>query len=195
MDIKKIGITIGVFAGSFLVILILVYLLFPVINPEEAEKHELVMAEEQTENQMISETESEISDEGQITEIPSDTTEVVSKDSTSQRVTDNTSGNESRTMKQTYITQIDSLKEVVKKVKKEHEMELQEVTTVQLEEKVQETTKTLLSMDENALAPILNELEDPILIKLYNTATGMQKRKLLQSLQPEKASRILKLVM
>jgi len=195
MDIKKIGITIGVFAGSFLVILILVYLLFPVINPEEAEKHELVMAEEQTENQMISETESEISDEGQMTEIPSDTTEVVSKDSTSQRVTDNTSGNEISKMEQLYIAQIDSLKQVVEKLKKEHELELQEVTTVQLEEKVQETTKTLLSMDENALAPILNELEDPILIKLYNTATGMQKRKLLQSLQPEKASRILKLVM
>lgn len=195
MDIKKIGITIGVLAGSFLVILILVYLLFPVINPEEAEKHELVMAEEQAENQMISETESEISDEGQMTEIPSDTTEVVSKDSTSQKVTDNTSENEISKMEQLYIAQIDSLKQVVEKLKKEHEMELQEVTTVQLEEKVQETTKTLLSMDENALAPILNELEDPILIKLYNTATGMQKRKLLQSLQPEKASRILKLVM
>ena|SRR6056297_707076 len=195
MDIKKIGITIGVLAGSFLVILILVYLLFPVINPEEAEKHELVMAEEQTENQMISETESEISDEGQMTEIPFDTTEVVSKDSTSQRVTDNTSENEISKMEQLYIAQIDSLKQVVEKLKKEHELELQEVTTVQLEEKVQETTKTLLSMDENALAPILNELEEPILIKLYNTATGMQKRKLLQSLQPEKASRILKLVM
>ncbi|HMB99170.1 MAG TPA: hypothetical protein VKM36_11840 [Balneolaceae bacterium] len=195
MDIKNIGITIGVLAGSFLVILILVYLLFPVINPEEAEKHELVMAEEQTENQMISETESEISDEGQMTEIPFDTTEVVSKDSTSQRVTDNTSENEISKMEQLYIAQIDSLKQVVEKLKKEHELELQEVTTVQLEEKVQETTKTLLSMDENALAPILNELEEPILIKLYNTATGMQKRKLLQSLQPEKASRILKLVM
>ena len=195
MDIKNIGITIGVLAGSFLVILILVYLLFPVINPEEAEKHELVMAEEQTENQMISETESEISDEGELTEIPPDTTEVVSKDSTSQIVTDNTSGNEICKMEQLYIAQIDSLKQVVEKLKKEHELELQEVTTVQLEEKVQETTKTLLSMDENALAPILNELEEPILIKLYNTATGMQKRKLLQSLQPEKASRILKLVM
>jgi hypothetical protein len=195
MDLKKIGISVGILAGSFLVILIIMYLLFPVLNPGEAEKQELAMAEEQSENQLNRISETVNSENEYSADVAPGITEDVNNDSISLAEPDVLSQNDMSIDEKRYIEQIDSLKQVVENLKKEHELELQEVTNVQFEEQVQETTKTLLSMDEDALAPIVNELEEPILIKLYNTATGMQKRKLLQSLEPEKASRILKLVM
>lgn len=195
MDIKKIGIGIGILTGSFLVILIIMYLLFPVLNPEEAEKQELVMAEEQSENQLIRNTEIESSENEYLADDEPETIEDVSTDSVIMAEPGVLSQHDLSSIEKRYIEQIDSLKQVVENLKKEHELELLEVTNVQFEEQVQETTKTLLSMDEDALAPIVNELEEPILIKLFKTASSMQKQKLLQSLEPEKASRILKLVM
>jgi len=195
MGIKKIGITAGILTGSFLVILVIMYMLYPVLNPEEAEKVESNIQKEQVENRILKNTEAEYTENIQKAGIASDTRSSETGDSLSVHRTDTNLQDELSKMEKSYSVKIDSLQKVIENLKNEHELELKEVRNVQSEEQVQETTKTLLNMDEDVLAPIVNQLEEPILIKLYKTASGMQKQKLLQALEPEKASRILKLVM
>lgn len=57
-----------------------------------------------------------------------------------------------------------------------------------------EVSKSLLSMDQNALAPILKKLNDNMLVGLYRDGSNMQREKLLQSLDPDRAAKLLKKV-
>jgi Mg/Co/Ni transporter MgtE len=54
--------------------------------------------------------------------------------------------------------------------------------------------KSLLSMDQSALAPILKKLNDNMLVGLYRDGSNMQREKLLQSLDPNRAAELLKKV-
>ncbi|HKI45650.1 MAG TPA: hypothetical protein VKA08_10000 [Balneolales bacterium] len=54
--------------------------------------------------------------------------------------------------------------------------------------------KSLLSMDPSALAPILKKLNDNMLVGLYRDGSNMQREKLLQSLDPNRAAELLKKV-
>ncbi|MDZ7772880.1 MAG: hypothetical protein U5K31_09095 [Balneolaceae bacterium] len=60
---------------------------------------------------------------------------------------------------------------------------------------LEEISKSLLRMDEEALAPILDLLDDDQLVQLYKSSSNMQRQKLLQSLEPKKAADLLKKVM
>ncbi len=62
------------------------------------------------------------------------------------------------------------------------------------EVKFQEVSKSLLTMDEDALAPILAKLDDHILVGLYLGSSNIQRQKLLQSLTPARAANLLKKV-
>jgi Mg/Co/Ni transporter MgtE len=55
--------------------------------------------------------------------------------------------------------------------------------------------KSLLNLDEEKLSPIVNKLNNKQLMAIYNTASNMQRQKLLQSLTPDKAADIVKKVM
>ncbi len=54
--------------------------------------------------------------------------------------------------------------------------------------------KSLLSMDQGTLAPILKKLNDNMLVGLYRDGSNMQREKLLQSLDPNRAAELLKKV-
>ena len=54
--------------------------------------------------------------------------------------------------------------------------------------------KSLLSMDQKTLAPILKKLNDNMLVGLYRDGSNMQREKLLQSLDPNRAAELLKKV-
>lgn len=54
--------------------------------------------------------------------------------------------------------------------------------------------KSLLSMDPGALAPILKKLNDNMLVGLYKDGSNMQRQKMLQSLDPNRAAELLKIV-
>jgi len=60
---------------------------------------------------------------------------------------------------------------------------------------LQSVTKSLLNLDVEEIAPIVNRLQDSDLIKVYKSASNMQREKLLRALAPEKASKILIQVM
>lgn len=62
-------------------------------------------------------------------------------------------------------------------------------------ENVKFIANSLLNLDEDKLAPIVNKLSNQQLLAIYNTATNMQRQKLLQSLTPDKAADIVKKVM
>jgi Mg/Co/Ni transporter MgtE len=49
-------------------------------------------------------------------------------------------------------------------------------------------------MDPSALAPILKKLNDNMLVGLYRDGSNMQREKLLQSLDPNRAAELLKKV-
>ncbi|MGF1670545.1 MAG: hypothetical protein ACFCU6_08865 [Balneolaceae bacterium] len=189
MDIKKIGTTTGIFAGSFLVILVITYLLYPVIHPEEAEQVELQLIEkadtqEQENENVKTETAAEPQTNELSGEIPITESRIAKPDV-----------NEFDQLEKDYLNQIDSLKSVITELQVQHKKKLDEVRKAVSDEETQETTKTLLNLDEEALAPIVNQLEEPILVRLYKNASSMQKQKLLQALEPEKASNVLKIVM
>ncbi len=57
-----------------------------------------------------------------------------------------------------------------------------------------EVTKSLLSMDEKSLSPILKKLNDNMLVGLYRDGSNMQREKLLRSLNPDRAAQLLKKV-
>lgn len=58
-----------------------------------------------------------------------------------------------------------------------------------------DVSKSLMRLDEEELAPILNRLTDPMLYSLYQATKGAQREKLLRSLEPAKSAVLLKRVM
>lgn len=61
-------------------------------------------------------------------------------------------------------------------------------------ENIKFIAKSLLNLDAEKLSPIVNKLSNKQLLALYNTASNMQRQKLLQSLTPDKAADIVKKV-
>lgn len=179
MDIKQIGIWSGAFVGSFLVILIGIYFLFPYLNPEKAAAVKKSLPTSNPERSF---------DPGKYNLQAVDSlTQHIAK---LQSRVDSLQGSVVRKQQR-----IDSLK-------LELEMYPEETITQPISQNVvdnvpaiKEATKPLLSLDEDVLAPIVDLLEEQHLISLYRKGSGRQREKLLRSLKPEKAARILKKVM
>lgn len=58
-----------------------------------------------------------------------------------------------------------------------------------------ERVKSLLNLDEESLSPILNKMTNEQLVRLYGGAGGIQREKLLRSLDPERAAKLMTEVM
>lgn len=58
-----------------------------------------------------------------------------------------------------------------------------------------EKVKSLLNLDEQELAPIINQMSNQQLIRLYNGGGSLHKEKLLRSLEPERAAAIMTEIM
>jgi hypothetical protein len=70
--------------------------------------------------------------------------------------------------------------------------------TVQLEEEGEafaDRVKSLLNLDEEELAPILSKLNNDQLTRLYRSAGNIQREKLLRSLNPDRAARLMESIM
>ncbi|WP_138430790.1 hypothetical protein [Fodinibius saliphilus] len=63
------------------------------------------------------------------------------------------------------------------------------------EEAFAEKVKSLLSLDDENLAPIINELSDKELVRLYQSGSSRQRKKLLRSLQSKRAAKLMTEVM
>jgi hypothetical protein len=177
MNGKKIGIWAGGSIGLFIVLLILMYFLFPFLHPKKAED---VKKQKQTDIKMA--TFNPVNHNLQAV------------DSLRQRIgflhqkVDSMTRSENR--KQQVI---DSLSQVLKNrkepVKKAAEDKQQHSASVK------DASKSLLSLEENSLGPIVNLLDEDQLINLYKHGSTRQREKLLRTLDPKKAAAILKRVM
>jgi len=58
-----------------------------------------------------------------------------------------------------------------------------------------ENMKSLLSLDTELLTPIIKEMSDNDVIRLYEKASSLQKRKLLQSLKASRAAKLMEKVL
>lgn len=63
------------------------------------------------------------------------------------------------------------------------------------QEEFLEKVKSLLNLDEEELAPIINQMSNQQLIRLYNGGGSLHKEKLLRSLEPERAAAIMTEIM
>ncbi len=73
-----------------------------------------------------------------------------------------------------------------------------DIATVQMEEEQEafaDRVKSLLNLEEEELAPILTRLNNDQLIRLYRSAGNIQREKLLRSLNPDRAARLMESIM
>ena len=63
------------------------------------------------------------------------------------------------------------------------------------QEKFGERIKSLLNLDNEDLTPIVNEMTDRQLVQLYNGGSSIQRKKLLRSLDPKRAAKLMTEVM
>jgi len=180
MDLKKVGLISGGSVLSLLVLLILAYLTYPFIHPEEVEKVQAKADSTSAAGFFYPEMYN-----------PEKIDSLNVRLSNFQSVIDSLNGDIN-----TYQSIIDSLSiqvEELKKVETQDKLAKSDPESIKIESET--VAKSLLNLDEDALAPIVNLLDDEQLIKLYSKASSLEKEKLLRSLKPQKAARILKEVM
>lgn len=213
MDTKQIAIYGGGFLGSFLVLLVIMYMIYPYLHPDKMEKAE--------------------SDYSALSGSRFDTERYSPEavDALNQQITSLQETIDSlNSRKSEYVSTIDSLQLVVSEItdsleetrasraslaeaapvessgpesgaESENTIESQDPEKIRKEvskaneEQLQEISKSLLRLDEDALSPIVNLLGDDQLISIYKSGSSLQRQKLLQSLEPKKAAEILKKVM
>lgn len=62
-------------------------------------------------------------------------------------------------------------------------------------EELAENVKSLLDLDDENLSPILNEMSDSQLIRLYEVGSSLQRKKLLRALESKRAAKLMTEVM
>lgn len=63
------------------------------------------------------------------------------------------------------------------------------------EEEFKETIKSFLSLDDENLAPIINEMSDDQLVRLYRGGSSLHRKKLLRTLESKRAAKLITEVM
>ena len=185
MDMKKAGILGGAFVGSFLLLLVVMYFVYPYIHPQQVKKLEASADSTQALDLYSPE---------KYNPQAIDSLTIMVEDL--QQLVDSLKNREGQ-----YITDIDSLSQALEeqRTRTEEVMEQKESMTIATETKKkvdsETVTKSLLNLDVDSLSPIVNLLNDKQLVTLYESASSMQKEKLLRSLEPQKAATILKKVM
>lgn len=181
MDLKTIGIYTGIFVGSFILIFTATYFLYPYINPDQVQQ-----VQKQFEMQTDTPFEEDISNG------------LVQSDDSLQPRVDSLSAviDSLHAVEASYEETADSLASLLEDTRSELETVRTKYSTIVSEGKeIEAVSKSVLSMDEESMSPIVNLLSEKQLVKLYNTASRMQKEKLLRALDPNKAANILKKVM
>lgn len=188
MDKKIIGKWTGSFIGLFIVLLVLMYFLYPVLKPNKAEKvmkaEKQKMAEKATKQQSGLTMASLNISEDHSKSVDRFREKLVNKQVIIDSLTERGEAKQQL---------IDSLRQALK-VSKDSVRELSG-NKQQYAISAEEASKSLLSLEGNSLGPIVNLLNEKQLIHLYEKGSKRQREKLLRTLDPKKAAAILKKVM
>ncbi|MEX0779598.1 MAG: hypothetical protein WD491_06510 [Balneolales bacterium] len=164
---KKILKYTAAFFASFLALIVAAYFAYPYINENDIPEVEIDM---DVVEQLRQEVEAE--------EAASDSIEV----------------DPLVVMENRYEMKIDSLHDVIEEMEAHYKQELAEKKEVELSKEMEDVTRALLNLDDRVVSPIVNQLDDDQLIKLYRAGSNMQRERLISALDPDRASSILRKV-
>ncbi len=176
MNTKNILIGVGALIGAFLISAVISFYIYPVIHPEVKKKKE-------------DQSKKEIAQSDSVKNINPEVRKLTLRISQLQMSNDTLNH-----LTTSQSTQIDSLQSLLD-IKSKQLAQLQKNVVVKQNQNIEETVKSVLNLDEDALSPIVNKLSYSELLVLYKKASSMQKEKLLKSLNSDKAAEILKKVM
>jgi len=203
---KKILIIVAAVVVPFLAMLVLFYFLYPQLNEE---KYEQILSES-TEDQ----TEEHVRDEFEYNEVAIDqpsaenytfedyeslpnNLELLLAEQKSLQSTIDSLKNE----KEALVSELDELNSSVDSLRAVEtagnnvpESMLAEASA-ETGEEFSERVKSLLNLEEEQLAPIVKQLSDEQLIRLYDSAGNIQREKLLRSLSASRAAKLMEKIM
>ncbi|MCH8557583.1 MAG: hypothetical protein LAT84_07175 [Balneolia bacterium] len=196
--LNKVLKILGILFVPFLVLLIVMYFLYPRINPEGYQEIVERFDETSAESARIADFRGMDINPQHMDSLQAEMNRLLAERQNLEAVVDSL-----MTQKEQMLSVIDTL---------ESQRDSVEMQTVSLNERVPEgleetaastqsseefaeRVKSLLNLEEEELAPILSNLEDPQLIRLYYSAGSIQREKLLRSLSPERAARIMQKIM
>lgn len=176
MNTKNILIGVGALVGAFLISAVISFYLYPVIHPE-------------VKKNIGPKAKKEIAKSDSLKHINPEVQKLTLRISRLQMSNDTLNR-----ISSSQSNKIDSLQNLLNTRTKKLD-QLQKLVVTKQDQSVEETVKSVLNLDEDALSPIVNKLSYNQLLVLYKKASSMQKEKLLKSLNPDKAAEILKKVM
>ncbi len=172
-----------------------VYFLFPYLNEEKyketAEKHsdDFVIGDT-TETNVTAASLSDDGGDGNVKDIGEDFSDLKEKSNEFQKNID-TLQHEVDSL----TTVNDSLEQQLANGEKEEaqtdENTSGEDTTEISEEEFSENIKSLLDLDGESLSPILNKMSDEKLEQIFRAASGLQRKKLLRSMESDRAAKLM----
>lgn len=182
--LKILGIVVGTFAGTS----VLMFFLYPYIHPESAMQtqqadEEALMAGSVWNGDKVSLEEFE-SLESELEELYAENDELLSRVDSLNNENDRLKGK---------IKELESAEE---QRAEESGIPAGNGTTIAMDdEDFAERVKSLLNLDEEQLGPIVENMEDSQLVRLYRSAGSIQREKLLRSLAPDRAADLMNKVM
>jgi len=189
MSIKKVLKILGYIFVPLLPMVIAIYFLFPYVNEE---KHKEV-AEKYSDDFVIGDSTDVTMSTFRPTAARGDTIEDLGEDYASME------GKVSRFQKdiQELKMKVDSLTIVNDSLTQQlgqRDSLANDVLTADTEiseEEFSENIKSLLDLDIESLSPILNKMSDEQLVKIFKAGSGLQRKKLLQSLESDRAAKLM----
>jgi len=203
---KKVLIILAAIAGSFLAFLVLFYFLYPHLNEEKFEQVVSELNEEKTtktdQNQYrYDETVyDELNEVDEYDELPNNPELLMAEQNSLQDSIDSL-----QQKRDLLLNELDELSHSVDSVKSlkttENSADVQlnadntAENTDEAREKFSERVKSLLNLEEEQLSPIVRQLSDEQLIRLYDSAGNIQREKLLRSLSADRAAKLMERIM
>ncbi len=189
MSIKKVLKILGYIFVPLLPMVIAIYFLFPYVNEE---KHKEV-AEKYSDDFVIGDSTDVTMSTFRPTAARGDTIEDLGEDyaTMEEKVSRFQKDIQELKMKVDSLTIVnDSLTQQLV----QRDSSANEVLTADTEiseEEFSENIKSLLDLDIESLSPILNKMSDEQLVKIFKAGSGLQRKKLLQSLESDRAAKLM----
>lgn len=193
MNIKKLLKIIGFIIGPLIPLAIVIYFLFPYINEEKYEQ-----VAESNQNLGIAAENTDVAPVGadfetlkkQVSEFYEDNQEM-EKVLDSLRTANDSLENELAIK----IEEIEELTAAPPEGEDSEETEPLANVSDEDNEEFKENIKSFLSLDDENLAPIINEMSDEQLVRLYRGGSSLQRKKLLRSLESKRAAKLMTEIM
>lgn len=193
MNIKKLLKIIGFILGPLIPLAIVIYFLFPYINEEKYEQ-----VAENNQNLGIAAENSDVAPVGvdfetlkkQVTKVHEDNQEMKKVLDSLHTVNDS--------LENELALKTEEIEELTADPSEgEDPEETETLTDISDEEneEFKENIKSFLSLDDENLAPIINEMSDEQLVRLYRGGSSLQRKKLLRSLESKRAAKLMTEVM